>query len=1073
MTEGYVELHARSAFSWHRGASMPEALMTRAAELGHGALAVTDRDGIYGAPRLHQTGKEAGVRAIVGAEVTMEDESVLPLLVESRTGYRNLCRMLTRAKLRAPKNESRVAWKELADCAEGLVALTGDEEGCLRCCLARGDHAGARDQLERLRAIFDPDHLYVEVQRHRVRGEVPVLRESVRLAESCQLPLLATNGVLYDEPSRRAVMDAFTCLRNHTTLDAAGDRLAGNRERALKSAAEMTRLFRQLPHALRNTVSLSERLEFGLEDLGYHFPHFPCEAGETMADRLRCETYRGARERYSRITARVRSQLQHELELIIRLGFEGYFLIVWDLVRYARSEGILVQGRGSAANSAVCYCLGITAVDPIGSGLLFERFLSEGRNSWPDIDLDLPSGDRREQVIQEVYRRFAPYGAAMTANVITYRGRSAFREMAKVLDFPGDVMDRFSELFYSGDFPHTLKLEEQVRQSGVAGDHPRLPVLIQLYTAIHGMPRHLGQHSGGMVICSEGLDSIVPLENATMPGRRVLQWDKEDCADLGIIKVDLLGLGMMSAIQDTLTLCAERGHPVDLARMPQDDPATYAMMQRADTIGVFQIESRAQMATLPRMKPKCFYDVAIEVSLVRPGPITGDLTHPYLNRRDGKERVDYIHPDVKPVLERTLGVPLFQEQVLRMAMILADFSGNEAEELRRAMGFKRDDERLRKVGLKLREAMTRKGIAGGVQEKMVKAIGSFALYGFPESHAISFALLAYASTWLKCHRPVEFYTALLNNQPMGFYSPATLIKDAQRHGIRALAVSVIESDWEHRVVDERTIRLGLRQVKGLSRTGGLRIVEERRRQRWKGLNDFLWRTGLDRDERRVLAQIGALNGLVRHRREALWRVERRLDEADLFDRVEAGEDGVEFSQGMEATALLAEDSPAYGEGGSGGKGENGENGKNGGSPLGPMTSVDRLEADYQGLALTTGPHPMAYAREQLPGVWRAREILQATEGARITVAGMVICRQRPGTAKGNLFLSLEDETGISNAFVPKALFEKYRLLLVTEPFLKVTGIVQLSRGAHSILAEDVQPLDPGGAMELPSSHDFH
>ncbi|MEM6821101.1 MAG: error-prone DNA polymerase [Verrucomicrobiota bacterium] len=1030
----YIELHARSAFSWHRGSSKPETLVERAAELGLPALALCDRDGVYGSARLHYAGKEHGVRGIVGTELTLTNGTVLPVLVKTRTGYQNLCRLLTRAKLRAAKNESQVTWTELREYGEGLVALTGDEEGPVRHFLDQGDRESARENIRCLLDIFGPDHLYVELQRHRARGETPILRELVEFSREFQLPPLATNGVLYAAPTGRALMDAFTCLRLHTRLDQAKDQLCLNRERCLKSAERMSHLFASLPEAITHTRSLAEQLEFTLEDLGYRFPQFPTPNGESAYAFLRDRTYEGARSRYPHITTPIRRQLEHELTLIHKLGFEGYFLIVWDLVQYARTSDILVQGRGSAANSAVCYCLGITAVDPIGNGLLFERFLSEGRNAWPDIDLDLPSGDRRERVIQEVYRRFAPYGAAMTANVITYRGRSAFREMAKVLDFPEDTISRFSDLFSSGDFPHTLELQDQIRQSGVPVNHPRITSLVQLYQSVYGLPRHLGQHSGGMVMCTEGLDSIVPLENATMPGRSVLQWDKDDCEDLGIIKVDLLGLGMMAAIQDSLTLCTQRGHPVDLATVPKDDRLTFEMMQRADTIGVFQIESRAQMATLPRMKPRNFYDIAIEVSLVRPGPITGDLTHPYLDRRDGKQAIDYIHPSLTPVLKRTLGVPLFQEQVLRMAMILADFTGTEAEELRRAMGFKRDDERLQKVGVKLRQAMQRKGIGKDVQDKMVKAIGSFALYGFPESHAVSFGLLAYVSTWLKAHRGAEFYTALLNNQPMGFYSSATLIKDARRHGIKTRAVSIFHSLWETQVVDDHTLQLGLHQVKGLSRNSGERIVQERRRNNWSTLDDFIVRTEVSRDERRVLAQIGALNGLAKHRRDALWNVERTVHQQDLFY---AAEDKAISSN-------LA---------------------------LDPMKPFERLHADYQGLELSTGPHPMSFVRKKLPNVWLAKDILSAREGQILTIAGMVICRQRPGTAKGNLFLSLEDETGISNAFVPRPVFEQLRLLIVQEPVLQVTGPLQLSRGSHSVLAQDIQPIRLGKLQA--TSHDFH
>ena len=536
----------------------------------------------------------------------------------------------------------------------------------------------------------------------------------------------------------------------------------------------------------------------------------------------------------------------------------------------------MVQGRGSAANSAVCYCLGITPVDPVSNHLVFERFLSEGRKGWPDIDLDLPSGDRRESVIQEIYRRYGRHGAAMTANVITYRGRSAAREIGKALNFSPSVVDRFSHLFAHGDFPHTLELQSQIEQAGLPRKHPRMGAFIQLYQAIYGLPRHLGQHSGGMIICQGKLSSFVPLENASMPGRVVAQWDKDDCEDLGIVKVDLLGLGMMSVMQDAFELCRERGRPLDLAHIPTDDAPTYEMMQKADTIGVFQIESRAQMATLPRLQPKCFYDVVIEVAIIRPGPIQGDMVHPYLARRAGREKVKYFDPRLEPILERTLGVPLFQEQMLKIAMIMADFSGNEAEELRRALSFHRSEERMNKVSVKLRSAMERKQIAPEVIEKIIQSIGSFALYGFPESHAISFAILAYGSAYLKVHRAPEFYASLLNNQPMGFYTPATIVKDAQRHGVKMKPVCVLQSEWRCQVLANDALRLGFCVVNGMREEWVEQLQREREEKSFSSMEDFKRRVSLPREALRTLAELGALNCFAEHRRAAMWKVEETL-----------------------------------------------------------------------------------------------------------------------------------------------------------------------------------------------------
>ncbi|HET6408103.1 MAG TPA: error-prone DNA polymerase, partial [Chthoniobacteraceae bacterium] len=816
----YVELHARSAFSFLRGASFPEHIAEVAAELGLPAIALTDRNGVYGAPRFYAKGRESGIRPIVGGELTMEDGSILPVLVESRLGYQNLCRLVTNGHLRAPKGECSLRWDELPEFATGLVAITGDDEGPLVRAIQAHDAGNTtalspKQILDRLTRTFGPDRVYVELQRQHLRGEERLIRNQRELAERHQLPILATGGVLYARRSGRQVLDVFTCLRNHTHLDAAGTLLARNSERYLKTATEMHALFRDLPEALANTVRLADRLQFSLENLGYQFPRYPLAPGQTQEQVLWEQTYAGARLRYGDVLSpEVKTQLERELTLIAKLGFCGYFLIVADIVKFCRENNIMCQGRGSAANSAVCYCLQITACDPIRGKLLFERFLSEGRKSWPDIDIDLPSGDRRERVIQEVYQRYGKHGAAMTANVITYRGRSAAREIGKTLNFQNDILDRFSAFFASGDFPHTMELKDQIREAGLPANHPRMPAFVSLYRSIYGLPRHLGQHSGGMIICQGSLSSVVPLENASMPGRVVAQWDKDDCEDLGIIKVDLLGLGMMSVLQDSIELTRQRGHPVDIAQIPHDDEKTFELMQNSDTIGVFQIESRAQMATLPRMKPTNFYDVVIEVAIIRPGPIQGNLMHPYLARRSGKEKVKYYHPDLIPVLERTLGVPLFQEQMLKIAMVMADFTGSEAEELRRALSFHRSQERMQKVEIKLRAALQRKDVAPETIEEIIQAIGSFALYGFPESHAISFALLAYASAYLKVHYAPEFYSSLLNNQPMGFYSPATIIKDGRRRDVRFRPVCAMRSDWLCTIEPDNSIRLGFCVVQG-------------------------------------------------------------------------------------------------------------------------------------------------------------------------------------------------------------------------------------------------------------------
>jgi error-prone DNA polymerase len=1066
MPDAYVELHAASAFSFLRGASPPEQIAQEAARLSLPALALLDRDGVCGAPRFYAAAREAGIRPLVGAEVTMEDGSVVPLLVENRTGYQNLCQLISHAKLeprapdlrphdqppgvdhRARKRPCFATWDELASHAEGLIALTGDEAGPLRRGWERGGADGAGAALQKLTRVFGPDRLFVELQRHRVRGEETTLQMLTQLAAAHRLPLLATGGPLHATRAGREVSDVFTCLRHHTTLDAAGRLLAPNAARHLRSGRLMRQLFADFPEAVANTVRLSERLGFTLDNLDYQFPDFPVDPGETMAGVLRARTLAGAAQRFPAMTERVTRQLERELALITKLEFSGYFLIVWDICQWCRDQGILVQGRGSAANSAVCFALGITEVDPIARNLLFERFLSEGRSgsaghrSWPDIDLDLPSGELRESVIQKIYSRYSRRGAAMVANVITYRGRSAAREVGKVLGLPDDVLDRFSALYASGDFPHTLELSRQLSTAGLAGSHPRLGAMVALCQQLTTLPRHLGQHSGGMILCPGRLDRVVPIEPASMPDRTIVQWDKDDCEDLGLVKIDFLGLGMMAVLQDCQRLCGERGRPFELRTVPQDDEPTFELMRRADTIGVFQIESRAQMATLPRLKPTTFYDVAIAVAIVRPGPITGGLTNPLIRRRAGLEPIvcidPQVHDKVKRILERTCGVILFQEQMLGLAMELAGFSGSEAEELRRALGFHRNNERLMRVVAKLRTAMFARGYTEAVVAKVVDACASFALYGFPESHAISFALLAYASTWLKLNRSAEFYASLLNHQPMGFYSPSTLVQDGRRRtpALKFRPVCVQHSAWDCTVEADDTVRIGLRYIKGLRETSAREIVAQRALRPFASLADFLQRTTCTAPERRMLAAIGALNAFAGHRRSALWQVEAAWSSAESLFQHAGG---------------LLDDSA--------------------GDALAPMTLGERVQADYQGSSLTVGEHPMSLVRDQIPDIWRASDLPLVRDGERIVIGGSVICRQRPGTAKGIVFISLEDETGVANAVVPSETFESCRMIINEEPNLRITGRLQNREGVIHIRAEKIEPLLVTG-VPAQASHDF-
>jgi len=1184
----YVELHARSAFSFLEGASLPEELIGVCAHFNMPAMALLDTDGVYGSPRFHLAANKAKVNAHIGAEVTcvpfahviLSGESAkrsealseskdpylkqsakgigiphsarndnaeafrLPLLVSSPAGYQNLCRLITKMKLRAKKGEGAVTQQELEEHAEGLICLTGGGEGPLATALQRGGMEEARRALDQLIGIFGQKNVYIELQRHLHREEESRNRITIDLAHAFHLPLLATNGVNYAIPKARELADAFTAIRYHKTLSTAGRLLARNSERHLKSPQEMLQLFADLPEAISNTVELSSRLEFTLDKLGYEFPRYPVPEGETMDSCLREQAWIGFRNRYGRAShdmqAKAHRQIEKELALIEKLKLAGYFLIVWDLVRYCREQNILVQGRGSAANSAVCYSLGITAVDAVGMELLFERFLSEERGEWPDIDLDLPSGDEREKVIQYLYKKYGERGAAMTANVITYRNRMAAREMGKTLGFDPETLAKIAAAVATWEFrDENDALDRRFRDAGLDLSHPRLRKYYELCIAVQDLPRHLGQHSGGMVICQGQLDSVVPLEPASMPGRVVVQWDKEDCADMGIIKVDLLGLGMMAVLKDSIELIRDHyDEEVDLAHLPQDDNQVYSTLQQADTIGLFQVESRAQMSCLPRLRPVRFYDIVVQVAIIRPGPIVGQMVNPFLERRQGRQEVTYAHPSLEPVLSRTLGVPLFQEQLLRIAMIAANFTGGEAEDLRRAMGFKRSQTRMREIEARLRAGMTANGISPKAQEEIILSITSFALYGFPESHAASFALIAYASAYLKCHYLAAFTAALLNNQPMGFYSPATIVKDAQRHGLKLLPVDVTKSEWnctlervaspesrvastklsicdlrlpiEKRLSDSEqsaiknqqstiselgnrklaiehppALRTGLRYVRGLREEAAKALLRERAKSPFTSIHDLARRVPeLRRDELATLAAIGALNSVLSpesrvpskalviptpewqraeesrfsinnqkstindsrdsgratrdstfHRRDALWQVERAV----------------------RASGPLLEQHAEPDER----------------SPLAPMNHEERLVADFHGTGLTVGPHPMAYRREWLKamGIRRASELRNLPTGKRIRIGGCVITRQRPGTAKGFVFLSLEDETGVANAIVRPDLFHENRLLLTSERFLAVEGILQNQDNVISVRAERVQPLFVTKAETV--SHDFH
>ena len=1075
MTEGadYVELHTASAFSFLEGASQPEDLIDQAIARGLPAIALTDRNGMYGVARFHTAAIRKKVKAHIGAEIAVsslgsrltpqpwlphkypKEPSRITLLCTSQAGYQNLCQLITRFKMREPsKAEGAATLADLEEFSSGLICLTGGEEGPLAASLTREGRCGAQEKIERLTSIFGRGNVYLELQRHQLRDEEQRNQALLEMASALQVPVIASNGVRHASEKDRAILDVFTAIRHHCTLDQAGRLLARNDARHLRTAEEMRALFDDIPEAIANTRLVSDRLQFTLDNLGYEFPKYPVPDGESMDSFLEKRVAEGVRRRYgspgkSRLYEKACRQVRHELTLIAKLGFAGYFLIVWDIIRYCQKQGFLVQGRGSAANSAVCYALEITAVDPIGMELLFERFLSESRGEWPDIDLDLPSGDQREQVIQYLYEHYGALGAGMTANVISYRGRSAAREVGKALGFEEEQLARLASLVGHWEWRGTNDtMASHFAQAGFDARHPRIAHYLDLCLRMQNLPRHLGQHSGGMVICAGMLNRVVPIERASMPGRTVVQWDKEDCADLGLIKVDLLGLGMMAVLKDSLELIPRHyGKNVDLAALPED-PLVYKTLCQADTVGMFQVESRAQMASIPHNAPTRFYDLVVQVAIIRPGPIVGKMMHPYMRRRQRKEAVSYPHPLLEPVLKRTLGVPLFQEQLLRMAMTIASFSGAEAEELRRAVGMRRSMQRMKDLEVRLRTGMTRNGVETEAQDNIVQAISSFAMYGFPESHAASFALIAYASAYLKVHYLAAFTCGLLNNQPMGFYSPAVLIKDAKRHGLRIKPIDVQCSEWlcalEKEPGGSHSLRIGLNYAKGLRQLSAEAIIGARiQNGKFLSVEDLALRVpDLNRKELILLAGIGALNSLgeVEHRRDALWQVERAGRPVGPLLR----------------RSLSLGNTPACAE-----------------NPLRKMTTDERLAADYAGTGLTTGPHPMAFHRSALrsQGILTAEELTRNTGNRVVRIAGCVIARQRPGTAKGFVFLSLEDETGIANVIITPDAFEQNRMVVTRSRFLLIEGPLQNQDGVIHVKASCIKSLDITSAPTR--SRDFH
>ncbi len=1037
----YAALWTKSNYSFLEGASHPEELVERARELGLAALALTDRDGVYGAVRAHVRARELGVHLIVGAEVTVADPtasflppSSLVILAADRGGYGNLCRLLTAGRREQPKGKSAVTWAQVGAHAEGLVALWGGDQSLL----AASADPGAAGPL--LKEAFG-DRLYALVARHRRAEEGRAEARLRARARALGLPTVAGIEVLYHTPARRDLQDVLTCLRHGVTLATGGRRTKPNAEHALASPHGFGALFADDPAAVARTAEVAERCRFSLADLRYRYPSERLPDGTTSAEWLAHLTREGARGRYPRgVPAAVAAQLERELALIDELDYGGYFLTMWEIARFCREHGILCQGRGSAANSAVCYCLGITAVDPTRVELLFERFLSRERAEPPDIDLDIMH-ERREEVIQHVYRQYGRSRAAMVANVVRYRPRSAVRDVGKTLGIAETALDRLAKLLgYRGAVG-----AEVLATAGLDPESPQSDHLLRLAAEVQDFPRHLSIHPGGFLLGHEPVDEIVPVENATMAGRTVIQWDKDDLEALGLFKVDLLALGALSQLDRGFALLrAHRGVELSMATIPQEDPATFAMVSRADTVGVFQVESRAQMAMLPRLRPRCYYDLVIQVSIVRPGPIAGGMVHPYLRRRRGEEEVTYPHPSLEPVLAKTLGVPLFQEQVMRLAVVAADYTPGEADQLRRDMAAWRQSGRIERHRERLVGRMMAKGIEAEFAERVFEQIRGFGEYGFPESHAASFALIAYATAWLRCHHPDVFTCALLNAQPLGFYTPATIVDDARRHGIEVRPVDVGASGWECSLEGAGSgqrgggglfaVRLGLRYVKGLAAPDAAALLAARAAGPFASTEDLKRRTGLGRGALERLAEVGALASLGGGRRQALWQAAAAGNPAEL-------------------PLGAAEDPP----------------------PLAPLTAAEAVAWDYRAADLSPRGHPLEAFRGALTaqGIPPARTVATRPHGTRLRYAGLVICRQRPGTAGGVTFLTLEDETGFVNVVVWQRVFEAHAVLVKTAPFLGVSGRVEAADGVTHLIADALWEPRVRAAPATAGSRDFH
>ncbi len=1014
----YVELHCHSHFSLLDGASAPEDLVCRARQAGMPALALTDHDGLYGAIQFYKAARQAGVKPVIGTEITLDGGHHVTLLAKTNRGYSNLCRLLTKAHMGRTKGDPSTDFATLADHSGDIICLSGCKKGEIPSLLKGDKKEEARAAARKYQGVFGKD-FFIELQHNLCPGDTDTVRHSVELADELGIDHVATNNVHYATPDKYRLHDVLVCIKNTIALDQSGHLLRPNAEFYLKPAREMAALLQAYPQALQNTLRIADRCSVDLDFSSYRFPEFPVPDGENTDSYLAKLCWNKARERYPDLTAEVSDHIDYELRLIAKLGLSGYFLIVWDIMDYARRNRIPAQGRGSAANSIIAYILGITRVDVIKHKLFVGRFINEDMASIPDIDIDV-STNHREQLIQYVYQKYGAEHTAMVCTYVTFQARNAIREVGKVLGMPEGIIDQMAKTvgaYSARDIGDDLGGLEKFRPYVNAASWQQF---ISLCGQIADLPRHLSIHVGGMLISSRPLNEIVPLEPAAMPGRVVCQWDKDGVGDAGLLKVDILGLRMLSLIDEVVSLVRQVDPDFRLDRIPLNDSRVYDMICRADTLGVFQVESRAQMQTLPRTRPRTIEDLTVEVAIIRPGPLQGNMVNPYINRRRGREAVSYPHPSLQPILEETLGVILFQEQVLQVAIVIAGFTAGEADALRRAMSRKRSQQAIEGMRQRFLDGARQNSISDEVANQVFNALKGFAEYGFCKSHAAGFALLAYESAWLKTYYPPQFYSALLNNQPMGFYSPEVIIGDAKRHGLRVLPVDINHSRGDC-TVESGQIRLGFRYVKEMGETAISDLEKARMNGDFTSLQDFYQRTKLSRDVIENLILAGALDCFGIPRRQQFW--ETRVLENIGRDSLSLGYTSFQM-------------------------------------PMAQMTDWEEMALEYDLQGLSARQHPMELIRQQLPqgSVLSGLNAMSVPSGSRVRTAGYVVCRQAPGTAKGHVFLTIEDETGLTNVVVRPDVYQKFRYVIRTEPLVLIDGIMQKREGISNIIAVRISPL---------------